>query len=143
MGASIHINGTGSSIIDTVFVCRSHGKLPSRWIVNSAKGVADLVREDIAKLCAGNVSPTRGDIRCIIFGHLIRMAVWNLKKSWDRTRSIKDRISDVASQTMKSGGLEAVEQCLGQTFLNAQKVQNAIAREEEVVYRMRSNEVSF
>mgnify|MGYP001769414628 CR=1 FL=1 len=28
MGASIHINGTGSSIIDTVFVCRSTGLYP-------------------------------------------------------------------------------------------------------------------
>jgi hypothetical protein len=143
MGASIHINGTGSSIIDTVFVCRSHGKLPRQWIVNFAKGIADLVREDIAKLCAGNVKPTRGDIRCIIFGHLIRMAVWNLRKSWDRKRAVKDRISAVANQTMKSGGIEAVEQCLGDTFLNAQKFQNTIAREEEGIYRMRRNEVSF
>ncbi len=143
MGASIHINGTGSSIIDTVFVCRTHGKLPGRWIVNSAKGIAGLVREDIAKLRTGNVTPTRGDIRCIIFGHLIRMAVWNLRKSWDRTRSIKDRISAVASQSMKPGGLEAIEQCLGPTLLGAPRFQNATAREGEAVYRVRRNEVSF
>ena len=30
MGASIHINGTGSSIIDTVFVCRSTGTVPRK-----------------------------------------------------------------------------------------------------------------
>jgi hypothetical protein len=71
------------------------------------------------------------------------MAVWNLRKSWDRKRAVKDRISAVANQTMKSGGIEAVEQCLGDTFLNAQKFQNTIAREEEGIYRMRRNEVSF
>ncbi|NLG83871.1 MAG: hypothetical protein GX493_04515 [Firmicutes bacterium] len=27
MGASIHINGTASSIVDTVFVCRSTGRI--------------------------------------------------------------------------------------------------------------------
>ena len=28
MGGSIHINGTGSSVVDTVFVCRSTGSIP-------------------------------------------------------------------------------------------------------------------
>ena len=32
MGASIHINGTGSSIVDTVFVCRSQGTVSRRTI---------------------------------------------------------------------------------------------------------------
>ena len=48
MGASIHINGTGSSIIDTVFVCRSTGSVPKKWVVDSIKGVAELVEEDLA-----------------------------------------------------------------------------------------------
>ncbi|MGP0591531.1 DUF1156 domain-containing protein [Nitrospira sp. T9] len=143
MGASIHINGTGSSIIDTVFVCRSHGKLPSRWIVKSAKGIASLVSEDISKLLAGNVTATRGDIRCIIFGHLIRMAVWNLRKEWDRTRPVKDKLSEIASQTMSLGGLETVEKYLGDAFRNAQKFQNAIVRESDIEYRTRRNEISF
>ncbi len=34
MGASIHINGTGSSVIDTVFVCRSTGSVSRHIIVS-------------------------------------------------------------------------------------------------------------
>lgn len=143
MGASIHISGTGSSVVDTIFVCRSHGKVPGRWIVNSAEGIAGLVREDLSSLRMGNVTPTRGDIRCLIFGHLIRMAIWKLRKSWDQTKSIEHRFSAVANQAKKLGGFEAIEQRLGHNFLNAPRVQNAIAREGEVVYRTRQNEISF
>ena len=32
MGGSIHIHGTTSSIIDTVFVCRASGATPARWL---------------------------------------------------------------------------------------------------------------
>ena len=31
MGGSIHIHGTGSSIVDTIFVCRDHGKDSDRY----------------------------------------------------------------------------------------------------------------
>ncbi len=57
MGASIHISGTGSSIIDTIFVCRSTGRVPRRWIVSSPDAIAALVAEDLEKLQAGKVKP--------------------------------------------------------------------------------------
>lgn len=44
MGGSIHISGTGSSIIDTVFVCRTHGTVSRRVIVSDVPGVAGLRR---------------------------------------------------------------------------------------------------
>ena len=80
MGASIHINGTGSSIVDTVFVCRTTGHFPRRWLVTSPPELADLVRENVQQLIEGEVKPTKGDIRCIIFVHLVRLAVWNLRQ---------------------------------------------------------------
>ena len=40
MGGSIHIHGTASSIIDTVFVCRSTGTVPSRWLARTPEGIA-------------------------------------------------------------------------------------------------------
>ncbi len=87
MGASIHINGTSSSIIDTVFVCRSTGTVPKKWLPDSIQGVADLVAEDLARLREGGVKPTPGDARCVTYGHLIRLAVWHLRKEWDKKGS--------------------------------------------------------
>ena len=89
MGASIHINGTGSSIVDTVFVCRTTGRVPRRWLVTSPSELADLVRENVQQLIEGDVKPTKGDIRCIIFGHLARLTVWNLRRhDWRRNESL-------------------------------------------------------
>jgi hypothetical protein len=109
MGASIHINGTGSSIIDTVFVCRSTGSVPKKWMVNSIQDVAELVKEDLVKLASGNVKPTAGDIRCIAYGHLIRLAIWNLRKIWDKDADIKVRLSNVSSWLLKFGGWSEIE----------------------------------
>ena len=66
MGASIHINGTGSSILDTVFVCRSTRRYPRKWMVDSVIGVTDLLK-DAFRPDSGTArsDPTPGDMRCI------------------------------------------------------------------------------
>lgn len=112
MGASIHINGTGSSIIDTVFVCRSTGTVPRKWVVDSIDRVAELVNEDLAKLRSGNVKPTTGDMRCIAYGHLIRLAIWNLRKAWDKNLDINKRLSTVSSWIRRFGGWADIEKLL-------------------------------
>jgi len=114
MGASIHINGTGSSIIDTVFVCRSTGRFPRRWLAESPYALAQLVVEEIQKLRSAELEPTRGDIRCIIFGHLIRLAAWKLRADWDHSTNVAGRIRVVAAWISEFGGFEAVEGALSQ-----------------------------
>ena len=109
MGASIHINGTGSSIIDTVFVCRSTGSVPRKWIVDSMDQVVDLVREDMAQLRRGNVKPTPGDVRCVAYGHLIRLAVWNLREAWDKTLGIDRRLAAVTLWLRDFGAWNGIE----------------------------------
>jgi len=143
MGASIHINGTGSSIVDTIFVCRSTGKVPHRWIAETSESVADIVRADINHLRTGKGIPTRGDIRCIIFGHLIRMAVWKLRGDWDRTMPVKDRLEAVADQIRNSGGLPAVEKYLDPEISGAPGLQRAVALESEALYGAEDAEIPF
>ncbi|MBN1105151.1 MAG: DUF1156 domain-containing protein [Deltaproteobacteria bacterium] len=115
MGASIHINGTGSSIIDTVFVCRSTGSVPRKWIADSPQEVAGLVMEDLRSLRTGNVHPTLGDTRCIAYGHLIRLAVWALRKKWERDQPISGRMARVAQWLQAFGGWHQVEKYLADT----------------------------
>ena len=143
MGASIHINGTTSSIVDTIFVCRSTGRVPSRWIAQTPEGTAALVADDIEHLRSGNVAPTRGDIRCVIFGHLIRLAVWRLRGSWNKERPTSARILAVASQIRDFGSPEEVERCLGDSLFLAPALQCARVREQEVSYSVNYDEVSF
>ena len=112
MGASIHISGTGSSIIDTVFVCRSTGRAQRSLVIESADKMVNLVKEDIDSLRAGHVRPTIGDIRCIAYGHLIRMAIWNLRADWDSGSDIGKRLSAVSSWIVQFGGWHILEGAL-------------------------------
>lgn len=108
MGASIHINGTGSSVIDTVFVCRSTGAVPARWIVSQPEELSALLRSEIDELRQGGLTATQGDIRCMCHGHLIRLAIWNLRHQWDRRHSTETRMSTVRAWLNDFGGIESV-----------------------------------
>lgn len=112
MGASIHINGTGSSIIDTVFVCRSTGAMQRKWLADSADEAARIVHEDLDRLRAGNVKPSPGDIRCVIYGHLIRLAIWSLRIKWNKSEPTASRITKVSNWIHLFGGWAEVEKCL-------------------------------
>ena len=107
MGGSIHIHGTLSSIIDTVFVCRTHGSTPRRLLTSRPEELAGVVRGELEQLRAGSVKPTRGDARCIIAGHLARLAVWQLRHDWDRTITTVQRLSIVQQWFAEAGGIDA------------------------------------
>ena len=96
MGGSIHIHGSSSSIVDTVFVCRSTGRIPLRLLATQAGALAELVASDLDLLRRGGVVTTRGDARCITFGHLTRLAVWRLRGQWDRKARWGRKLETVA-----------------------------------------------
>ncbi|MCP4401099.1 MAG: DNA methylase, partial [bacterium] len=112
MGASIHIKKTGSSIIDTIFVCRTTGVMQRKWIVDSPYELARIVEDDLNQLKAGNVEPTHGDIRCVAYGHLIRMAIWSLRQNWNKNESTTSRIIKIADWLQLFGGWTEVEKCI-------------------------------
>ncbi len=92
MSGSIHIHGTASSIIDTVFVCRDQGWTPRQWLFESVDELVVIVADDLAQLSQGGRKPTNGDTRCIIFGHLTRMAIWNLRKDWNCGKTVEEKL---------------------------------------------------
>jgi hypothetical protein len=143
MGASIHINGTGSSIIDTVFVCRSTGSFPRRWLSETPAALAKVVAEDLALLQQGQVKPTQGDTRCIIFGHMIRLAVWNLRNGWKADKSTAARMAAVQNWATEFGGVGAVIKALGQTYTKAQAHQHWELWETATPYKTGTDEISF
>ncbi len=124
MGASIHINGTGSSVIDTVFVCRTTGRFPKRWLAADAQGLAAVVRRDIEMLRDGGLKATQGDIRCICCGHLTRLAIWNLRTKWDSKKPVMERMKAIRQWYADFGGLGAVLTALEKNFANAERSQH-------------------
>ena len=103
MTGSIHIHGTASSIVDTVFVCRESSAVPLRRPFDTRERLASIVAADLARLEAAGRTPTRGDTRCVVFGHLTRMAVWNLRDSWDRDLPTGDKLAAFANAVSDRG----------------------------------------
>ena len=114
MGGSIHIHGTASSIVDTIFVCRTSGKISRRWLFERGDDLAEIAARDLKQLAQGGLKPTLGDIRCITLGHLTRMAVWKLRARWEDGKTSQDKLKDVA------------------------EIMNALADTEEVVKRVKA-----
>ena len=143
MGASIHINGTGSSIIDTIFVCRSTGSVSRTLVVSSTEGVANLVLHDLENLRDGHVNPTRGDGRCIAYGHLIRLAIWSLRTRWNRNDTITRRIARIAEWIQDFGGWLEVEKHLHESDALHPGVPLFAVRESSQDYGVDDADISF
>ena len=106
MGGSIHIHGTASSIIDTVFVCRASGATSKRWLFESPEQLSTILREDLEGLERAGRTPTHGDRRCIVFGHLTRMAVWKLRERWNVGLSTRRKLANFAEAVSTYGNTE-------------------------------------
>jgi hypothetical protein len=50
------------------------------------------LRHDVSLLNTAGIRPTKGDLYCIGFGHLSRLAVGGLRPTWDPCRTIAQRM---------------------------------------------------
>ena len=106
MSGSIHIHGTGSSIIDTVLVCRTTGNTRRQWLFDDMHGLMGIVARDLSQLTRAGRVPTQGDTRCVAFGHLTRMAIWKLRQDWDRSRPMREKLAIFAEAVAALGRVD-------------------------------------
>ncbi len=143
MGASIHISGTGSSIVDTVFVCRATGTILRKLTLDAAEAIAGLVREDLARLEQAGLKPTRGDIRCITYGHLVRLAIWYLRNGWQPDAPTGSKIDAVAAELSRLGGVAAPEGLLGEGYTKAPLAHGVLVSEATSHYAVENDAIPF
>ena len=91
MGASLHIARSNSSVLDSIFVCRKVAA------AGDVVPIADHVQEDLVVLRRAGLKPTEGDFRCLLAGHIARVAINRLKKGyhWSRRRALSGRMAAV------------------------------------------------
>lgn len=87
MAASLHIRGTTSSVVDSVFVCRR--RVASATSLDLAASLA----ADVAQMTEAGLKVRAGDVRCLGAGHLARFAINRMSAQWLATAPLKDRIS--------------------------------------------------
>ena len=89
------------------------------------------------------VNPTQGDTRCIVFGHLIRLAAWNLRSAWNSKSSVADRMAKVQNWARDFGGADTVIKDLGTAYNGAPARQHWELLEAATPYKTRADEISF
>lgn len=112
MAGSIHIHKSASSIVDTVFVCRTTGRVLARQLGADAASLTRCVASDLAQLREGDVRPTRGDARCITYGHLARLALWRLRDSWDASAPWGEKLERAGAAMAELASWAEVEERL-------------------------------
>lgn len=87
MTASLHISGTKSSVLDSVFVCRDEtAEVDDR-------SVRQAVADDVAAMEQVPYEPTSGDIACLTAGHVAATAIRRLTGQWCQTGELEDRFA--------------------------------------------------
>ncbi len=144
MGASIHINGTESSVVDSVFVCRSTGKIRARDFEANADALERMLKEDIADLEKAGHTATSGDARCMLLGHMVRLVVWQLRSTWQPSTEIGEKLKRVQSTLQQIYPLDFLSKLVNKAMTNSLEVPllaNMMVREEEETYDFQ--EISF
>lgn len=98
MGASLHIAGTSSSVLDSVFVCRrvdraGRADQASLPLPVPERACAAALLRDEAALAEAGMKVQAGDRRCLRAGHLARLAVAQLLPGWDAALPIEERMA--------------------------------------------------
>lgn len=78
MSASIHIAGTGSSIFDSIFVCRKNSAKPG-----TLKEITRQFQRELEAMGAADLPIKEGDYRCLLAGHVARFAINCLHPEWN------------------------------------------------------------
>lgn len=87
MGASLHIAGTNSSVLDSVFVCR-RGEIALDY-----RALDDAVDMDVTAMQEAGLRVTAGDLRCLRAGHVARLATNRLRADWDASADLEVKVS--------------------------------------------------
>jgi putative DNA methylase len=144
MGASIHINGTKSSVIDTVFVCRSTGTIRASDFELSSDALERMLEKDIADLKQAGHVTTPGDVRCLLLGHLVRLAVWQLRPTWRDSDDIATKLNRVQHALNRIYPLDLLSKLVGKVLEDSSEVPllwGLMTREEQGTYD--AQEISF
>ena len=105
MAASLHINGTESSTVDSVIIARRERSSFPDTLMNSGALERALI-EDAAQLAAANLRVTRGDLTCLALGLVMASANRQLLPNWKSGRSVAEKLAQV--QTLLMSIAEAV-----------------------------------
>ena len=103
MSASLHIAGTNSSVLDSVFVCRRAAEVSGDYDIERS-----LVKDAAAMQKAG-IRVSEGDIACLMAGHIARVAINSLLGTWDYALPLGERLAAATRTIANISGSASAE----------------------------------
>jgi adenine-specific DNA methylase len=122
MQASIHINKTRSSVMDSIFVCRTTGTIRASQFETAQEALTKMLRTDLESLQQAGLTPTAGDARCLTLGHMTRLAVWQLRTAWDDQAPLADKLAQVEKVLQQIYPLDLLNKMVNQTLASLAEV---------------------
>jgi hypothetical protein len=144
MGASIHINGTQSSVIDTVFVCRTTGTVRARDFETAPDALQRMLSQDVADLERAGHTATAGDVQCMLLGHMARLAVWQSRSMWATHDPTAAKLRKARTALNQVYPLDLIPNLVGQVVSASSEIPllaHMMVHEEQVPYE--PDEISF
>ena len=65
--------------------------------------------EELEQLRSAGMKPSAGDIRCIAYGHITRMAIANLRKGWNVDKPTTEKLSTIKAAMDAVATIDAVK----------------------------------
>lgn len=145
MGASIHISGTKSSVVDTIFVSRTTGKISRKEFQATSDNLKWLLKKDMQDLQQAGIESTVGDARCLLYGHLTRLVIWGLRTEWSTNDSTQAKLACVKDRMQQIYPLDLVDKLAAQVLSELTEVDllaNFRTKEETAAYAF-DDQISF
>lgn len=145
MSASIHINGTRSSVMDTIFVCRTTGTIRASQFEATPETLKQMLKADLEDLQQANLTPSVGDARCLLFGHLTRLAVWQLREAWHEDVAVTKKLARVKTELQRIYPLDLLSRLAAEVLSSLSEVDllgSMRVKEKQANYD-EENQISF
>ena len=145
MSASIHIRGTRSSVVDTIFVCRTTGSVPPNDFEATWQNLKRMLKVDLEQLEQANTKPALGNARCLLLAHLTRLAIWQLRSTWCPKRPIRDKLSQVEAKMLQIFPLNRLDRRVNEVLCSLSEedlLAHRHVKEGQEIYHERA-ELSF
>lgn len=132
-------------VMDTIFVCRTTGTIRASQFDTSQEALKCLLRADLEDLQMAGLTPTVGDARCLLLGHLIRLSVWQLRSTWHNDVPVKDKLEQVRVALQRIYPLDLLHRLATQILSSLSEIDllaSMRVKEAQVAYDP-ADEISF
>jgi len=78
------------------------------------------------------MKPTAGDIRCIAYGHITRMAIWNLRTLWSASQPTEKKLAIIRAAMDAIATVDDVKACLEGAPVPQPAIKSGLFAQQEV-----------